>query len=61
LAPFRAALEEKLLLARYFHRRLTEMPGWIPGPEPDLSVVTFRYGPRRGGANDFNRRLLQAL
>jgi aromatic-L-amino-acid/L-tryptophan decarboxylase len=46
LAPFRAALEEKLLLARYFHRRLTEMPGWIPGPEQDLSVVTFRYGPR---------------
>jgi aromatic-L-amino-acid/L-tryptophan decarboxylase len=61
LAPFRAALEEKLLLARYFHARLTEMPGWIPGPEPDLSVVTYRYRPSRGDPNDFNRRLLQAV
>lgn len=61
LAPFRAALEEKLLLARYFHLRLSEMPGWIPGPEPDLSVVTFRYRPRRGDPNDFNRRLIEAV
>jgi aromatic-L-amino-acid decarboxylase len=61
LAPFRAALEEKLLLARYFHAQLTEMPGWIPGPEPDLSIVTYRYRPRRGDPNEFNRRLLQAV
>jgi aromatic-L-amino-acid decarboxylase len=61
LAPFRAALEEKLLLARYFHGRLAELPGWIVGPEPELSVVTYRYAPRRGDPNDFNRRLLQAV
>jgi glutamate/tyrosine decarboxylase-like PLP-dependent enzyme len=61
LAPFRAALEEKLLLARYFHARLSETSGWIPGPEPDLSIVTYRYRPNRGDPNDFNRRLLQAV
>ena len=61
LAPFRAALEEKLLLARYFHARLSEMPGWIPGPEPDLSILTYRYRPNRGDPDDFNRRLLQAV
>ena len=61
LAPFRAALEEKLLLARWFHGRLAEMPGWVVGPEPDLSIVTYRYVPRRGDANEFNRRLLEAV
>jgi aromatic-L-amino-acid decarboxylase len=61
LAPFRAALEEKLLLARYFHSRLSETPDWSVGPPPDLSVVTYRYLPKRGDANDFNRRLLQAV
>ena len=61
LAPFRAALEEKLLLARYFHKRLSETPGWLVGPEPDLSVVTFRHHPPRGDPDQFNRRLLQAV
>ena len=61
LAPFRAALEEKLLLARYFHARLSELPGWVLGPPPDLSVVTYRYVPKNGDADDFNRRLLHAV
>lgn len=61
LAAFRAALDEKLLLARYFHTRLSEMPGWVVGPPPDLSVVTYRYLPEKGDADDFNRRLLQAV
>lgn len=61
LAAFRAALDEKLLLARYVHARLTDMPGWEVGPEPELSVVTFRYQPARGDANDFNRRLVGAV
>jgi glutamate/tyrosine decarboxylase-like PLP-dependent enzyme len=61
LAPFRAALEEKLLLARYLHSRLAETPRWVVGPEPDLSVVTFRYLPERGDADEFNRRLLEAV
>jgi glutamate/tyrosine decarboxylase-like PLP-dependent enzyme len=61
LAPFRAALEEKLLLARYAHDRLAEMPGWQVGPEPDLSIVTCRYLPARGDANEFNRSLVRAV
>ena len=61
LGAFRAALEEKLLLARYFHRRLDELPDWETGPPPDLSVVTYRYRPKGGDANEFNRRLLAAV
>jgi glutamate/tyrosine decarboxylase-like PLP-dependent enzyme len=61
LAAFRAALAEKIWLARYFHQRLQEMDGFEPGPFPDLSVVTFRYRPRQGDADEFNRRLLDAV
>ncbi|HSM58630.1 MAG TPA: aminotransferase class V-fold PLP-dependent enzyme [Candidatus Sulfomarinibacteraceae bacterium] len=61
LAPFRAALEEKMLLARYFHRELQAVEGFEVGPEPDLSVVIYRYVPRRGDPDAFNERLAQAL
>ena len=61
LAPFRAALEEKLLLAQYFYERLKEVPGFEVGPSPDLSVVTFRYVPPRGDADAFNARLVQEI
>jgi glutamate/tyrosine decarboxylase-like PLP-dependent enzyme len=60
-APFRAALAEKLLLARYFYERLQEIDGFEVGPPPDLAVVTYRYVPERGDANEFNERLMQAL
>jgi glutamate/tyrosine decarboxylase-like PLP-dependent enzyme len=42
--PFRAALDEKLLLARYFHREIGRA-GYQVGPVPDLSVVTYRWAP----------------
>ncbi len=42
--PFSAALEEKLLLARYFHDRI-QRAGYEVGPAPDLSVVTYRWVP----------------
>lgn len=61
LAPFRAALEEKLLLARYAYERLLAEPRCELGPEPDLSVVTFRFLPDRGDADAFNRRVVQAV
>lgn len=61
LAPFRAALEEKLLLARYFHERIQRVPGFDVGPEPDLSVVMFRYRPARGDADAFNAALVRAI
>jgi glutamate/tyrosine decarboxylase-like PLP-dependent enzyme len=61
LRPFRAALEEKMLLARYFHRRLSERPGFEVGPYPDLSVVIFRYRPRAGDPDEFNQKLVEAI
>lgn len=61
VAPFRAALEEKMWLARYFRERLVETPGFEVGPEPDLSVVTFRYVPDHGDVTTFNQRLVQAI
>ena len=61
LAPFRAALQEKLLLARYFHRELGTVKGFAMGFEPDLSVVAFRYVPERGDADEFNRRLVDEI
>lgn len=60
LAPFRAALEEKLLLARYFHGKVKEL-GFEVGPEPDLTVVTFRYVPEVQDADELNKRLLAFL
>jgi glutamate/tyrosine decarboxylase-like PLP-dependent enzyme len=61
VAPFRAALSEKIHLARYFHERLTAVEGFEVGPPPDLSVVTYRYVPRRGDADEFNHRLMHAV
>ncbi len=40
---FTAAQSEKLLLARYFHARLSELASIDPGPEPELTVVAFRH------------------
>jgi glutamate/tyrosine decarboxylase-like PLP-dependent enzyme len=53
-APFRAALEEKLLLARYFWREVQTL-GFEVGPEPDLSVVTYRWAPVGASLAETNR------
>jgi len=60
VAPFRAALEEKLLLARYFYEKMQSIDGFEVGPPPDLSIVTYRYMPKRGDVNEFNQRLNHA-
>jgi glutamate/tyrosine decarboxylase-like PLP-dependent enzyme len=59
--PFRAMLEEKILLARYFYEKVQAIDGIEVGPTPELSVVTFRYVPKSGDANDFNRRLVNEI
>jgi glutamate/tyrosine decarboxylase-like PLP-dependent enzyme len=61
VAPFRAALAEKIELARYFYHKIQEIDGFEVGPYPDLSVVTYRYVPPRGSANAFNQRLIQEI
>lgn len=60
LKPFRACLEEKLLLARYFYEEIRKI-GFETGPYPQLSVVTYRYVPKKGNANEFNKRLLHEI
>ena len=61
VAPFRAMLNEKLLLTRYAYRRLQAEPGFEVGPEPELSIFVFRYVDVAGDPDEFNRRLVEAL
>ena len=61
VAPFRAALSEKIHLARYFYEQIQRLDGFEVGPYPDLSVVTYRYVPPRGDADAFNERLAKSI
>lgn len=60
LAPFRACLEEKLLLAKYFYAEVRKL-GFESDLEPELSVVTYRYVPRSGDSDEFNKELLKRV
>lgn len=61
VAPFRAALQEKLLLTQYFYEALTKMSGIEIACRPQLSVVAFRFHPKAGNINEFNTRLAEAI
>jgi glutamate/tyrosine decarboxylase-like PLP-dependent enzyme len=52
--PFTAALDEKLLLARYFRQQIAAA-GFEVGPEPDLSIVTYRWVPPGASLEEANR------
>lgn len=58
LQAFRACLEEKVFLCRYFHEKIQQM-GFEVGPPPALSVTLFRYPSSEIDA--FNKALLQAI
>jgi len=59
---FKAAQTEKLKLARYFHARLSQIDQFEAGPEPQLSVVAFRYVPADGSdPNAATEQLLRDL
>ena len=60
LSPFRACLEEKLALAKYFHAEVTKL-GFESDLEPELSVVVYRYVPQNGDPDAFNKRLLEEV
>ena len=60
LAPFKAALEEKILLCKYFYNRIQDLDFEV-GPEPQLSVCIFRYRPSGQDANSFNQKLLEEI
>lgn len=58
--PFKACLEEKILLTRYFYEKVQDL-GFEVGPYPDLSVAIYRYIPANGDANAFNKKLVEAI
>lgn len=65
LKPFRAALEEKVLLTQYFYQEVRKLH-FETGPEPELSVMIFRYVPKEAihnpeAANAFNQSLLKTI
>lgn len=60
LAPFKAALTEKVWLCRYFYERVQEL-GFEVGPYPELSVMIYRYEPEFGNPNTFNQKIIQSV
>lgn len=58
LAPFKAGLEEKLLLTQYFYHEIQKL-NFEVGPFPELSVMIYRYIPKKGDPNDFNAKLIK--
>lgn len=58
LAPFKAGLEEKLLLTQYFYHEIQKL-NFEVGPFPELSVMIYRYVPKKGDPNDFNAELIK--
>lgn len=61
IQPFRAALEEKLLLTQHFYNELQKIDGIEVGPEPELSIAFFRYIPKSGDADTFNKKLVNEI
>ena len=60
LEPFKAALEEKILLTHYFYDEIQKL-GFEVGPFPELSVMIYRYVPEKGDANSFNLNLIEEI
>lgn len=62
LAPFRAALSEKIWLTRWFYEQIEAMPHFETGPYPELSVMMFRWLPADGSdPNERNAQLVEAI
>ena len=60
LAPFRAAIREKILLCRYAYDKVQEI-GFAVGPPPDLSIFVFRYIPNDQDPCTFNEKLVHQV
>ncbi|MFZ6665292.1 pyridoxal phosphate-dependent decarboxylase family protein [Peijinzhouia sedimentorum] len=60
IAPFRAALEEKLWLTRYCYQKVKEM-GFEMGPYPQMSVFTFRLNASDGNNDSINKAILKGI
>tara|TARA_B110001452_G_scaffold190068_1_gene160249 strand:+ start:4271 stop:5710 length:1440 start_codon:yes stop_codon:yes gene_type:complete len=60
IAPFRAALNEKLILSKYFYEQILACGFQSSGP-PQLTITTFWYPMDGGKNNDFNKELIQNI
>ncbi|RMG76644.1 MAG: aminotransferase class V-fold PLP-dependent enzyme [Bacteroidetes bacterium] len=58
--PFKACLEEKIWLTRYFYEEIQKM-GFEVGPYPELSVAIYRYLPETGNPDEFNKKLVEYI
>jgi aromatic-L-amino-acid decarboxylase len=58
---FRENLAEKLQLTRWIYQRFVEEPGFECLSRPQLSAFAFRYRPKRGSLDEFNRKLLKTI
>jgi len=61
VAPFRACLEEKIWLCRYFYEEIQKIEGFEVGPYPELSVMMYRFVPKEGDANSYNLDLVNRV
>ena len=61
LAPFRAALQEKILLCQYFYQNLLTFKHVEIGPFPELSVLIYRFIPPDQEANAYNLDLVEKV
>jgi len=61
LDAFRDALDEKLDLTRLLYDALAATLGFELPWEPQMTVVAFRYRPREGDPEAFNRALLERI
>ncbi len=60
IRPFRAAIEEKVYLCRYFYDQIQTL-GFEVGPYPELSTAIFRYIPKKGDPTKFNDKIVELI
>ena len=61
VTAFRNALKEKHLLSRCAWQQLQSIDNIETGPQPDLSILFFRYLPERGNTDQFNQQLIKKI
>lgn len=58
--PFEEYLNEKLALTNYFYHSIQQL-GFEVGTAPDLTVALFRFNPKDGNRENFNRNILKKI
>lgn len=60
IEPFKACLEEKLILTKIIRLNLVQR-GFCVGPEPELTVTYFWYSYNNVNDDEFNKKLLENI